>query len=318
MLTLQNFFISLGFSWMIYPYFIRFLQRHNHQQSVSEYALDAFKEKAKTPTMGGVVFVVVPLLTVLIFNTTFLVEPKIQLLLISYFVYGAIGFADDLKILIEKDNKGLSASFKFFLQLVFAFVIYYLFRDHFISIISVPFTSINFNIGPLYVMLVIVMLSGASNGVNLTDGMDGLAVGTSLIALSGFAYIAYLNLDQSILVFILSVMGSLVAFLIFNFHPAKIFMGDVGSLPLGALLASLAIVMKLEFILLFLGAVFVIETLCVMLQIFWVKVFKKRLFRYTPIHYSFTLAGYKELHVVLGFYLFCFISVLIGVWAALV
>lgn len=317
MITFQLFFISLGLSWLVYPFFIRFLQQRNQTQSVSEYALDSFKKKAKTPTMGGFVFVLIPLVTYLFYIRFNFSSNRLNLILLTYFVYGIIGFIDDLKILIEKNNAGLSARFKFSLQVLFAALIYSFFKSSLSTIIMIPFTSTSFDISFLYMFLVLFMLSGASNGVNITDGMDGLAAGTVLFSLLGFAIIAFMKDELLILGFIVSVMGSLVAYLYYNWHPAKVFMGDTGSLPLGALLAALAIVLKLELVLLILGAVFVWETACVMLQIFWVKAFKKRLFKYTPIHYSFTLSGHKEVHVVIMFYLISLVTLILGVWVAL-
>ncbi len=316
--AIQIFFISLGFSWLIYPYFIRFLQMRNRTQSVSEYALDSFKEKAKTPTLGGFVFLFIPLVSFIFFYKFNLRNPRINLVLLTYLVYGLIGFVDDLKILIEKDNAGLSAGLKFSLQVLFAAILYTFFKTSLSTEIMIPMIDIVIDFGPFYMVLVLIMLAGASNGVNLTDGMDALAGGTVLISLTGFAILAYLKGEMLILAFIAAVAGSLLGYLKFNWHPAKIFMGDTGSLPLGALLAALAIVLKLELILLVIGFVFVWETVCVILQIFWVKTFKKRIFRYTPIHYSFTLAGHKEVHVVLMFYLISIISVSLGVWMALV
>lgn len=315
--ALQIFFISLGFTWLIYPYFIRFLQMRNKTQSVSEYALDSFKEKAKTPTLGGFVFLFVPLLTYVFFYKANFHNPRINLLLLTYLVYGLIGFVDDLKILIEKDNAGISAGMKFSLQVLFAAILYTFFKSSLSTEIFIPLTNSSIDFGFFYMILVLIMLSGASNGVNLTDGMDGLAGGTVLIALVGFAILAYIQEEMLILSFIAAVSGSLFGYLRFNWHPAKIFMGDTGSLPLGALLAALAIVLKLELILLIIGFVFVWETICVMLQIFWVKTFKKRLFRYTPIHYSFTLAGHKEVNVVLMFYGIGLLSMILGVAIAL-
>lgn len=315
--TLQLFFISFGFTYLIYPYFIRFMNRRNAAQSVSEYALDSFKQKAKTPTIGGLVFLLVPLVSFIFYKHYRFDNPHLNLLLITYFVYGLIGFVDDVKILIEKNNAGLPAALKFLLQVLFAAILYTVFKSSLSTIVNIPLLNIDIDFGYFYMILVLFMLSGASNGVNLTDGMDGLAGGTVLISLIGFAYISYFKEEILVLAFIVSIMGSLASYLMFNWHPAKIFMGDTGSLPLGAVLAALAMVLKLELVLLVLGAVFVVETICVSLQIFWVKTFKKRLFRYTPIHYSFTLAGHKEVHVVLMFYVFGFISMILGVWLAL-
>lgn len=309
--------VSIGLTWMIYPPFIRFLKRINVKQSVSDYALESFKTKQKTPILGGVVFILVPIISFFLFNIESIHDHRILLLVFTFLSYGLIGFIDDVKIIIEKKNDGLPAWTKFGLQILIAVIFFYVFRQNLSTLVRIPFTQITFSLNQFYGVLVLIMLSGASNGVNLTDGMDGLAGGTSLIAFGGFAILAFVQQEYLIFAFLLSLMASLAVYLYFNHHPAQIFMGDTGALALGALLAATALILKQEFTLLFIGFVFVYETLCVMLQIFWVKTFKKRLFKYTPIHYSFTLNGYKERHVVYFFWLLGLISMIIGVYSAL-
>lgn len=309
--------VSMGLTWMLYPPFIRFLKRLNIKQSVSDYALDSFKTKQKTPILGGVIFILVPLVSFFIFNQESFSDHRILLLVFIYLSYGLIGFVDDIKIIIEQKNDGLSAWSKFGLQILIAVIFFYVFRQNLSTEVKIPFTDISIALKQFYGLLVLGMLSGASNGVNLTDGMDGLAGGTSFIAFMGFAVLAYVQNEFAIFSLLLSLGASLAVYLYFNHHPAQIFMGDTGALALGALLGATALILKQELTLLIMGAVFVYETLCVMLQIFWVKVFKKRLFRYTPIHYSFTLKGYKERHVVYFFWFLGIISMLIGIYAGL-
>jgi phospho-N-acetylmuramoyl-pentapeptide-transferase len=310
-------FISFGLSFLAYPKFIAFLKDKQHNQSVSEYALDSFKSKEKTPVMGGVIFVLIPSILMLVFKPSVLSNPTFVLVFMSFIMYAFIGLWDDLKILYEKNNRGLSARFKLFLQIVFATIIYLLFREHLDTSIYFKPLDLSVELGHMYFILIVVMLSGASNAVNITDGMDGLAAGTVLIALLGFIVLMFSNSSTDLYFFTLSVMASLAAFLVFNQKPAKIFMGDVGSLALGALLASLAMVLKQELTLIFFGLVFIYETVCVMLQIFWVKVFKKRLFRYTPIHYSFILNNWRETAVVYLFYGLGIIGLILGLWVTL-
>lgn len=313
----RYFLISLGFSWIIYPSFIRFLNHYGTLQSVSEFALDAFKQKKKTPILGGVVFILVPVVVIFALKPTVIKDPKVMLILLTYIGYGLIGFVDDVKIIIEKNNKGLSAKTKFLAQVLLAVVFYFYYRQSISTWVSVPFTTIVLPLGLGYLGLIIIMFSGASNGVNLTDGMDGLAGGTSFIALSGFAYLAYVQNELSVLVLILLILGALLSYLVFNAHPAKIFMGDTGALALGAVLAAIALVLKQELTLVIMGAVFVFETACVFLQIGSVKLFKRRIFKYTPIHYAFTLSGWKERHVVLFFWFLGLVSMGLGILAGI-
>jgi phospho-N-acetylmuramoyl-pentapeptide-transferase len=313
--------LVLGFLavYLVMPFYISYLKRMDTNQSVSEYSLKEFKEKQKTPTMGGVLFVLFPVVVMSILYPSSWLQPRTFLLYMAYLAYGAIGLWDDLKIVVEKKNDGLSASTKFAAQLILAVVFYLFYSRTASSQVAVPFTNLNLNLGWLYAVLVFFMFTGASNGVNITDGMDGLAGGTSLLAFIPFATIAYLRHEEVIFAFVLAIIGALIAYLRYNFHPAKIFMGDTGALALGGVMAALAFVMKLEFALLVIGGVFVFETLCVILQIGSVKLRKKRIFIYTPIHYAFTMSGWKERDVVLLFWFIgavcAVLGILIGVMA---
>jgi phospho-N-acetylmuramoyl-pentapeptide-transferase len=306
--------LSLGLSLILYPLFINYLNKRQHQQIVSEYSLDSFKSKAKTPSLGGVLFVIIPVVSLLVIYPNSLFDTRIMLVLLVYLAYGLIGFIDDYKIILERNNKGLSARVKFFMQLVLAVIFYLIFRQELSSAISIPFINISINLNGFYALFVLFVFTGSSNAVNLTDGMDGLAGGTSLLALIPFAIFAYLQNEMYLLGFIIAVISSLVGYLWFNKHPAKIFMGDTGALALGAVLASIALVLKQEFSFVFIMAVFIYETLCVIIQIGSVKLFKRRVFKYTPIHYSYTLSGWKETHVVYFFWGLGFIAMLVGLW----
>jgi len=306
--------LSLGLSLVLYPIFINYLNKRQHQQIVSEYSLDSFKSKAKTPSLGGVLFVVIPVISLLIIYPSSITDTRMMLVLLVYLAYGLIGFIDDYKIILERNNKGLSARVKFFMQLVLAIIFYLIFRQELSSAISIPFINISINLNGLYALFVLFIFTGSSNAVNLTDGMDGLAGGTSLIALIPFAVFAYLQNEIYLFGFIIALISSLIGYLWFNKHPAKIFMGDTGALALGAVLAAIALVLKQEFSFVFIMAVFIYETLCVIIQIGSVKLFKRRVFKYTPIHYSYTLSGWKETHVVYFFWGLGLIAMIIGLW----
>ena len=299
-------------TYLLYPAFITKMDRLNTHQSVSEYSLDEFKSKKKTPTMGGILFVLMPLILALILQPKTFTALNMGIVYLTYLGYGLIGFWDDYKIVVEKNNDGLKASHKFLAQLILAIAVYLIYRAFANSLITIPFFTNPIDFGFLYIILVFIMFTGASNAVNLTDGMDGLAGGTSIIALLGFFALTYKAGNLPLANFILMVIGSLSAYLTYNLHPAKIIMGDTGSLALGGLLAVIAMVLKQEFLLIVFGGVFVFETLCVMIQIGSVKLFKRRVFRYTPIHYSFTLSGWKETRVVYFFWLLGLICAIIG------
>ncbi len=306
--------LSFVLSLILYPLFIKFLNKKQHQQIVSEFSLDSFKAKAKTPSLGGVLFVLIPVLSLIVIYPNSLLNTRIVLVLLVYVAYGLIGFIDDYKIILERNNKGLSARTKFMMQLVLAMIFYFIFRQELSSSIEIPFTDFSINLGLLYAPFVLFLFTGSSNAVNLTDGMDGLAGGTSLIALIPFAIFAYLQNETFVFAFICALIASLLGYLWFNKHPAKIIMGDTGALALGAVLAAIGLVLKQEFSFVFIMAVFIYETLCVMIQIGSVKLFKKRVFKYTPIHYSYTLSGWKETNVVYFFWFLGLVSMIIGLW----
>ena len=313
-MNIISLFISFIVTVFAYPSFIKQMDRLNTHQSVSEYSLEQFKSKKKTPTMGGILFVLIPLILAFILQPKSYMDLKMGVVYLTYLGYGLIGFWDDYKIVVEKNNAGLKPSHKFLAQLILAVVVYVIYRSFANNSVMIPFLANPLNLRWLYVLLVFVMFTGASNGVNITDGMDGLAGGTVLIALFGF-FALTISMNQLWLSnFILMVLGSLAAYLVYNIHPAKIIMGDTGSLALGALLAVIAMIIKQEFLLIIFGAVFVIETLCVMIQIGSVKLFKRRVFKYTPIHYAFTLSGWKETRVVTMFWIVGILFAILGLF----
>lgn len=296
---------------LCYPKFIAYLEAKNSKQQVSEYALEAFKNKKKTPTFGGVIFVVVPILVAMIING-FNFNNNLYLLLFVYGSYGLIGFIDDYKIVTEGKNDGLSPRSKMLMQLALAVVFYILYRmSGGNNEIVIPFTRSSLDLGLLYLPFIMFMFSGSSNAVNLTDGMDGLAAGTTLIAMVPLIFVAYTS-NSSILIGLVSIFASLAAFMVYNKKPAKIFMGDVGSLSLGAMLAAAAVLLKIEALYVIIGGVFVFETLCVIIQKISWKTRKKRIFKYTPIHYSFTLSGWNEEDVVKFFYAIGLVFMVMG------
>lgn len=306
------FIINLVVILVAMPKYIQYLKGINYHQVVNVYSLDEFKEKAKTPIMGGVLFVLLPILTTIILDYHSIFNMKSMIVMVSFLGYGLIGFIDDYIIVIKKDNQGLKPIYKLLFQIVLAIVFYVLYRNHASSVITIPLIGVGINLGIFYSVFVFIMFASESNAVNFTDGMDGLAAGCSFISIVPFLVFAYLAKEYHLAILLSGVLGALLAYLYYNKKPAQIFMGDTGSLALGALLAASAMVLKKELLLLIIGGVFLWEMLCVVLQLSSVKLFKKRIFRYTPIHYAFVLGGMKEEHVVRNFWLLNALLSLLG------
>lgn len=306
------FIISLILVLIGMPKLIDYLKKISFNQTVSEYSLKEYKEKAKTPTMGGILFIVVPIIVTLFLAKGVLADLKMIVILLSFAGYGLIGFIDDYIIVIKRDNEGLRPKQKFIMQLLLAIIFFIIYRNNVSLDITIPIIKVVLPLSWLYSILVFFMFTGASNAVNLTDGMDGLAAGCSFISYIAFLIIALCMKEYQVVIFISSLLGALLGYLHYNVSPAKIFMGDTGSLALGAGFAAIAMVLKQELLLIIIGGVFVWETLCVIIQISSVKIRKKRVFKYTPIHYSFVLDGISEKRVVRSFWLLSLICAVIG------
>lgn len=262
--------------------------------------------------MGGIVIVLSTIIVFSILNFTRLhLDIRMYFLLIMPIVmYASIGLIDDYLIVIKKSNNGLSSRFKFFLQIIWAGMYFFLFLDHGFSS-EVNFFGKMINFKWFYGVLILFMLVASSNAVNLSDGLDGLATGLSIILLIFISFFAYNYKNNEVLYFSLSLIGALIAFLCFNYHPAKLFMGDTGSLALGATFANLFILLKLEILLPIVGIVFVLETISVIIQVVYFKATKgKRVFLMTPLHHHYELKGLRELEVD---YLFWIIGIIGGI-----
>ena len=310
--------ISFIVSVIIGYFLIKILTKKNINQSLSIYLEERHKSKSHTPTMGGLIFS----LTLFIIGMLLYITNKITIsfnLIIVWFTilsYSLIGFIDDFLIIKNHNNKGLSEKNKFLLQMLVALVFFYLFlRADNETLIWIHSLNIKVNVSWFYGLFILFVLVASSNAVNLTDGLDGLAGGLSLIAFLTFGIISYNTswlsgyIEIAYTCFI--IVGSLFGFLIYNMNPAKIFMGDTGSLALGAGLGSISILTRHELLLVLIGIVFVIETLTCIIQRFYYKLTHKRLFLMTPIHHSFEKKGYKETDIVKYFWI-------VGILASLV
>ena len=302
------------------PKVIPFLHKMKFGQVEREEGLESHKSKNGTPTMGGIVFVIAAILGAFIVNFNNLLDPELILATIVLVGYSAIGFVDDALIIVKHSNKGLPPLAKLLAQIALAIICYFFamnFIPDFTSVITIPLLDINIDMGYLYPALILVMFAGESNGVNLSDGLDGLATGLSMVAIAPFIIFSIMTKDYTLASYATAMVGALRGFMMFNYHPAKIFMGDVGSLGLGGFLAILAILTKQELLLILVGGVFLMETLSVIIQVVSFKTRGKRVFKMAPIHHHFEMLGWSEQQVTISFWFIGFIcgilSIVIGV-----
>lgn len=317
LVALLGLVLSFAGVYFLMPPYIKMLKQHNINQEVSEYALDEYKNKNKTPIMGGLLFVLVPVIVYLVINGRNLNDSSSSMSLCSYILFCIVGFSDDILIILRRDNNGLSPKIKLIMEFVFAILIFIIFKDTLSFKIDIPIIKSTINLSWfIYLPLIILMFLGEANAVNFTDGMDGLCAGVSTISLLAYLVILYLTTKYNTFILVSCVIGGLLAYLVYNHFPAQIFMGDSGSLALGGLFSSIALISNSEIALLLIGGVFLIEMICVCLQQISVRLFHKRIFAYTPIHYAFVLKGHKETTVVSRFYLLALLLGIIGVLVA--
>ena len=288
--------------------------------------IEAHKSKSGTPTMGGLIFYISTIVTIaaLFLTKKMEISNNLLILLFVFFGYGVIGLIDDImKIKYKSNEKGLTRLQKLIGQIIIAIIFFYLYiKDGSTPTIEIAALNFKMDLGFAYGFFILFMLVGTSNAVNLTDGLDGLAGGLSVIAFLVYGMIAwnspYLTGSSDIALFCFILVGGLLGFLVFNAHPAKIFMGDTGSLSLGAVMAAVAILTHREITLLVVASVFVIETLTVIIQVIWMYLFKKKLFLMTPLHHHFEKLGWCETDIVKLFWviglIFTMAGIYFGVW----
>lgn len=309
--------VGIGFvlTILLTPLFIPALKRMKFGQSIREEGPQSHMKKAGTPTMGGLVFIVSIVLTTL--GVAFYLEmltTQTIVLVIVFVGFGVIGFLDDFIKVVLKRNLGLTSLQKLIGQIVIAVASFFLLKQGpFETTVGIPFTDWSVDLGFAYVLFMVFWLVGFSNAVNLTDGLDGLVSGTASIAFTTFGVLAMYYNQQDIAIFAFAVTGALLGFLIFNANPAKLFMGDTGSLALGGALAMVSILVKQELLLLLVGIIFVAETLSVILQVISFKTTGKRIFKMSPLHHHFELSGWSEWKVVVVFWSTAFLAAFIVV-----
>lgn len=304
--------VSFLLTIVIVPVFIPILKRFKFGQNILVDAPKSHQEKQGTPTMGGIVFVLSSLLTMLIINPHDFFSIEGLSIMIVYVGCFLIGLVDDVLIIIRKKNDGLRAKLKLFFQIIIS-ILFILVANSFLgdkNFTDVSFIGFDVQMGIFYYLFVIFMIVAYSNAVNLTDGLDGLSCITVAISLSFLGIIAYHQHQYIELMFICAVVASLLGFFIFNRKPAKIFMGDTGSLALGGFYAVMALILKVEIISIIIGMVFVLETVSVIIQVISFKSRGKRVFKMAPLHHHFEMGALEEKGTVILFYI---LSIIFGV-----
>ncbi len=290
-------------------------------QKISIFVGETHRKKEGTPTMGGLIFIIPTVVATLALILTGKIPytSNLGIVLLVFLGYACIGFIDDFLSIRKGDNEGLTTYQKLFMQVLIAIGFFYIYmRSGGQTSWVVGTLHIDVEMGWLYGLFILFVLVGASNAVNLTDGLDGLAGGLSAIAFIAFSLISLMVGFEDIGIFSLILAGSLLGFLIYNTYPAKIFMGDTGSLALGGVMGAIAILTHRELTLLVVASVFVIETLSVIIQTFWVQVFHKKVFLMTPLHHHFEKLGWQETDIVKLFWVVGLIlsmaGIIFGVW----
>lgn len=321
---------ALIISFVVGPWMIRRLSRYKIGQSIRDDGPQSHFSKAGTPTMGGALILVSVAVSTLLWGD--LTNRYIWTVLLTTLAFGLIGFIDDYKKLVLRNSKGLAARHKYLWQSIFggaaALFLYHTATLPVETSYIVPFfKQVVVNIGLGYVLMTYLVIVGTSNAVNLTDGLDGLAILPTVLvggALGIFAYVSgnanfseYLAIPfvpkvGELVVFSGALVGAGLGFLWFNAYPAQVFMGDVGALALGAALGVMAVLVRQEIVLMIMGGVFVIETVSVVLQVLSFKLTGKRIFRMAPLHHHFELKGWPEPRVIVRFWIVTVILVLIG------
>ena len=324
--TLTALMISLYFG----PKLIRYLQTIQIGTTVRDDGPESHLSKSGTPTMGGILILASIVISVLLWAD--LSNVYVLVVLFVVISFGVIGFVDDYRKVIRKDSNGLIARWKYFWQTVIglgtAIFLYWVAKGPNETALLIPFVKdVLPQLGIFYIVLSYFVIVGTSNAVNLTDGLDGLAIVPTIMVAGAFALFAYVTgnvnfanylnipyiaLTSELVIVCTAIVGAGLGFLWFNTYPAQVFMGDVGSLALGAALGVIAVLVRQELVLFIMGGVFVIETLSVILQVGSYKMRGQRIFRMAPIHHHYELKGWPEPRVIVRFWIISVILVLIG------
>lgn len=298
------------------PLFIPILRRLKFGQQIRAEGPESHMKKQGTPTMGGLIILLALLLAVLFFSRlSGEIDYKFYVLLLATMGNGLIGFLDDYIKIVFKRSLGLTARQKLFGQLSISVIICVILAlNGHNTDVGIPLTDLSLSLGWFYYPLIVLFMMGMSNAVNFTDGLDGLLSGTSAIAFGALTVLAMMYSQLEIAVFCAALIGSVLGFLVYNAHPAKVFMGDTGSLALGGAITAVAILLKEELLLIIIGGVFIIEVLSVIIQVISFKTTGRRVFKMSPIHHHFELVGWSEWKVVIVFWLAGLVFAVLGLW----
>ena len=306
---------------LMLPRLIKYLHVLKFGQAIREEGPQSHMHKKGTPTMGGISFIIAIVISLIV--AMFLDSSNIQYYILFIYTtisFSIIGYIDDMLIVVKKKNDGLAPRKKLMLQILFSVIFYilvtFIYKD--VNYIHIPVFDYNLNISYFYIIFLVFWQTGFSNAVNLTDGLDGLATSVTIITTTTFALLAYKENNFPVLVFCLTIVGALVGFLLFNRNPAKIFMGDTGSLALGGILAAISVILHKEVAFLFIGLVYILETLSVIIQVAYFKKTGKRIFKMSPLHHHFELSGYGEVKTVYIFVIIAVISSAIGYFVGVI
>lgn len=305
---LVSFFISI----LLGPLLISLFINLRFGQYIREEAPKNHKKKAGTPILGGFIFIGATLITVFINMKK--VDNEISFAIYSFIIFASIGFIDDALKIIHKKNQGLTAAQKIILLFIASCsCVYYIYKNLPLgTTILIPFKMNLFNLGIVYVPFIIFFYMCMTNAVNLTDGLDGLATSVTLLIVTFFTVVSFCFGKYSLSLFCGILSGSLLGFLRYNTYPARIIMGDTGSLALGGVIAAIAIILKLPLIILLVGGIYIFETITTLIQITAFKLTGLRIFKMTPIHHSFELAGWPEAKIVTVFSIATTVLCIIG------
>lgn len=310
---LLNFVIAVIISLIMGPIIIPELKKLKIGQTIREDGPESHLIKSGTPTMGGIIFITATIITMIIFGIN---NRNAIICVVSLIGFGAIGLIDDYLIVVKKTNEGLTPSQKFSAQVFVAILIMFLaLRDSSLKELYLPFFGDEkVNLGLIFYPLTLFVILGTVNSVNLTDGLDGLASSVSIVALVGLGVINVFKFNREVAMFSMTLAGALFGFMRFNKYPAQVFMGDVGSLALGGAFAAIAITSATTLYLPFVGIIFVVETLSVIIQVISFKLTGKRVFLMSPIHHHFEAKGWHERKIVRIFYFITVIFTLLSVF----
>jgi len=304
---------------------IPILRKKKIGQSTSKLINERHINKEGTPTLGGLIFIIPTLLSVLFlyFRGSLNINHNLIITIFVFLAYALLGLLDDYLKVKKHNNDGLSTKVKFILQLLIAIVFYSIYKyNGGLTDVTISLFGLRFELGYFFGIFILFLLVGTTNAVNITDGLDGLCGGLSVMAFLSYGVISWgsywITGYQEIAIFCFILVGSVLGFLVFNTHPAKVFMGDTGSLALGGALATVAILTRHEISLAVVGGVFVIETLSSLIQIITIRKFKKKIFLKAPLHHHFEQLGWLETDIVKMFWIVGFmlgmVGLIYGVW----